>query len=269
MCIAILQKAGEELSKETFYQCWRRNPDGAGLMFANHGEIRIYKELDSVDKFYNTYKRVLASEAKGRDMVVHFRIATHGSIVKRNCHPFRINQRIAFAHNGIIHNVSTKRYKDASDTRVFAKEVLSQLPDGFETCQATMRMVEEFIGRSKLILLDNKGNSSIANEHMGEWVGDIWFSNGSHVCSKPVNKSFDKWEANASGTKFTFKDPKKSSKPKNVTKAYKTANTRNIQPDQREFWTAEEIADRRGAEKAKKSAAQPFPRPCLVKRGGR
>ena len=258
MCIAILQKAGEELSKETFYQCWRRNPDGAGLMFANHGEIRIYKELDSVDKFYKTYKRVLASEAKGRDVVVHFRIATHGSIVKQNCHPFRINERIAFAHNGIIHNVSTERYKDLSDTRVFAKEVLSQLPDGFETCQATMRMVEEFIGRSKLILLDNKGNSSIANEHMGEWVDGIWFSNGSHVCQKPANTyDMGKWVKNASGTQFTLKESKKASKPKKASKkvtkkmpsdcmVYKTANTRNTQPQQTKFWTKEEVAKRYG-----------------------
>ena len=260
MCIAILQKAGEQLSKETFYQCWEKNPDGAGLMFANHGEIRIYKEIDSVDKFYKTYKRVLKSEAKGRDMVIHFRIATHGSIVKENCHPFRINERIAFAHNGIIRNVSTARYIDASDTRVFAKEVLSQLPDGFETCQATMRLVEEFIGQSKLLLLDNKGNASIANEHMGQWVDGIWFSNGSHVCQKPVSKyDFNKWEKNASGTKFTLKASKASNGPKNVTKkgkkgekapydcvVYKTANTRSTQPQQTKFWTKEEVAKRYG-----------------------
>ena len=260
MCIAILQKAGEQLSEETFYQCWERNPDGAGLMFAKGGEIRIYKEIDSVDKFYKTYKRLVKSEAKGRDMVIHFRIATHGSVIKDNCHPFRINERIAFVHNGIIRNVSTARYIDASDTRVFAKEVLSELPDGFETCQATMRLVEEFIGHSKLILLDNKGNTSIANEHMGQWVDGIWFSNGSHVCHAPVKGyGMGKWVKNASGTKSTFKAPKKSNGPKNVTKkgkknekapydcvVYKTANTRSTQPQQTKFWTKEEVAKRYG-----------------------
>lgn len=44
--------------------------------------------------------------------ILHFRLATHGSIRKANCHPFRIND-VCFAHNGIL---SVQPMKDRTDS---------------------------------------------------------------------------------------------------------------------------------------------------------
>jgi hypothetical protein len=185
MCIAVYQPKGEKLSKEKFYACFDRNPDGFGLMFAKGGKIHICKMLDSAEKAYAVYSRLHKREARGKNMVLHFRIATHGSVNKKNCHPFRINARLALVHNGIISAVDTRKYQDMSDTRVFAKEILAKLPPFFEWDEPIMRLIEEFIGHSKLIIMDSKGVAHIVNERMGEWVDGMWFSNNSH-CPKKV-----------------------------------------------------------------------------------
>ena len=46
--------------------------------------------------------------------IIHFRLATHGSIKKANCHPFNIGQ-VYFAHNGIL-SVRPMRDKTDSET---------------------------------------------------------------------------------------------------------------------------------------------------------
>ena len=46
--------------------------------------------------------------------IMHFRLATHGSIKKANCHPFNIND-VYFAHNGIL-SVRPMRDKTDSET---------------------------------------------------------------------------------------------------------------------------------------------------------
>tara|TARA_Y100000310_G_scaffold318374_1_gene372330 strand:+ start:1715 stop:2503 length:789 start_codon:yes stop_codon:yes gene_type:complete len=185
MCIAVYQPKGKKLSKEKFHECFSRNPDGFGLMFAKGGKIHIYKTLDDVERAYSVYSRLHKREARGKNMVLHFRIATHGSVNKKNCHPFRINERLALVHNGVISAVDTHKYKDMSDTRVFAKEILAKLPPFFEWDEPIMRLIEEFIGRSKLIIMDSAGMAHIVNEGMGEWVDGMWFSNSSH-CPKKV-----------------------------------------------------------------------------------
>ena len=243
MCIAVYQPEGKKLSKETFYQCYHRNPDGFGMMFAKKGEIKIYKTLDGPDKAYALYSKLRKGEGRGKNMVLHFRIATHGSVNKENCHPFRVNKHLALAHNGIIHAVDTRNYKDMSDTRVFAKEILAKLPNFFEWEEPITRLIEEFIGHSKLILLDDEGMAHIYNEHMGEWADGIWFSNGSYCTPAPlkVPARFTTHAPMVSAKKKT-RSPSKvaAQKPgpvKNVTKAYKTANYRTTQ---KTFWTAED-----------------------------
>tara|TARA_R100000234_G_scaffold109729_1_gene81714 strand:- start:528 stop:1262 length:735 start_codon:yes stop_codon:yes gene_type:complete len=242
MCIAVYQPKGKKLSKDTFYQCYDRNPDGFGMMFAHKGKIKIYKTLDGPDKAYALYNKLRKGEGRGQNMVLHFRIATHGSVNEANCHPFRVNDHLALVHNGIIHAVDTYSYKDMSDTRVFAKEILAKLPNFFEWEEPITRLIEEFIGQSKLILLDEEGMAHIYNEHMGEWADGIWFSNKSYCVSAfKVPAKFISHAPMVSAKKKTRSSSKgaayKSGPVKNVTKAYKTANYRTTQ---KTFWTAED-----------------------------
>lgn len=181
MCVAILNKKGVTLKKDLLKACWDNNNDGAGLAYPKDGRIEIFKELKSFDKFYDEYAAI-REEYRG-NMLLHFRIATHGAVTEENCHPFLVSDTLAFVHNGVISNVGAS--KDKSDTKCFNEKVLQLLPEGFTDNAGIKLLVEEFIGHSKLAFLDAEGNYSIYNEAKGVWDMDCWFSNVSYK-PKPV-----------------------------------------------------------------------------------
>ena len=56
MCIAILNNKGK-LTKETIYNCWDNNPDGAGFTYWNGSELVVIKELQSKKRFFKLYSQ--------------------------------------------------------------------------------------------------------------------------------------------------------------------------------------------------------------------
>ena len=53
MCIIINKPKGIEMpSKEILRNCFTRNSDGAGLMYALNGKVQIHKGFMTFDKFY-------------------------------------------------------------------------------------------------------------------------------------------------------------------------------------------------------------------------
>src|SRR6185369_9475158 len=101
MCIAILNKTEKELSKKTLKTCWRNNNDGAGLLYVENGELKVFKELTNFKTLFREYRRIL-EEIKPKYIVLHFRIATSGGINIENCHPFLVDEKLGFVHNGVI-----------------------------------------------------------------------------------------------------------------------------------------------------------------------
>ena len=99
MCIICYVPQERTLSEDAFENCWDNNPDGGGMMWSEDGCIKTYKSL-SVDNFKDKYYK--KSKENASDIVLHFRIGTHGSNTIRNCHPFKISDRYAFCHNGIL-----------------------------------------------------------------------------------------------------------------------------------------------------------------------
>mgnify|MGYP003135485084 CR=1 FL=1 len=179
MCIAILKPHKETISKDTLETCFNNNSDGAGYMFAKDNRLQFFKGFFTFEKFYESYKRNVVDNDNPMS-AIHFRITTHGLSDKSNCHPFKINENLGFIHNGVINMVETHKIK--SDTSMFNNRVLKHLPKGFIRNQAITSLIEESIGSSKLVFLDNKGNYLISNENLGEWKNNIWFSNDSHEC---------------------------------------------------------------------------------------
>ena len=176
MCIAILNKKQSVLEKETLRNCWIANQDGAGMLYVKEGQMVIFKELKSFDRFYKQYLK--AKEVTPFDMILHFRITTHGNTDLKNCHPFLVNSKLGFAHNGIL---DVDADKDKSDTRVFNETVLRNLPRTFYKNQAILFLLDEFCSGSKLVFLDNKGYSAIVNEGDGETDNEgNWYSNSSY-----------------------------------------------------------------------------------------
>jgi len=188
MCIILAKPASKEVSKETLLECWNSNSDGAGYMYNANGTLRIKKGFFSFDSFYQSYKDSVVG--RNRKAVIHFRIKTHGEVNKENCHPFNVNTDVAFAHNGIISNVSTKDNKDFSDTWHFNEKILKPLvtkyPDILENPECQM-LLDAFIGASKLAFLTAQDKMFIVNHEAGVFDDGVWYSNRSYLPAKVYN----------------------------------------------------------------------------------
>lgn len=221
MCIAILNTKGVTLKRELLNNCWKNNGDGAGMLYAKDGQMQVFKEMSSFDNFYNEYLRVRKQVSK-QNIVLHFRISTHGKVNETNCHPFLVTDQLGFVHNGMIYDVP--RSDDFSDTYMFNEEVLKNLKDDFEYNETMLDMLASFIGSgSKLIFLNSDDDFAIVNEKAGHWNMECWFSNSSYkqvndwvdYGGKKVKKSsfgygYGSYDYGSYGTYNNYQAPKKS-----------------------------------------------------------
>ena len=191
MCIAILKKDGVNVPQSQLEESFMSNPDGSGYLFANNGKLSVKKGFFTFDDFIDNYSRDM-ERFNNPVSIIHFRITTHGLTNKLNCHPFLINDSLGFAHNGIINFVSD--HKKKSDTMMFKREILQQLPDNFIYNDTIIKLIEESIGNSKLVFLNSQGDYKIANETAGHWNDEktIWYSNKSY-CESPTQTWVNAW----------------------------------------------------------------------------
>ena len=180
MCIAILQKSGAKtLTEDVIQNCYNNNDDGSGIAYVdekNNIQVKKYRELDT---FVDQYTQLHKKYGNTTPFMVHSRIGTHGTNDgTTNVHPFWVNSDMVFCHNGIISNV--KDDKKLSDTQVFNRDILQQLPNLWVKNPATIGMMSKFIGNSKLIFLSSDRTFKIVNKQMGHWVDKTWFSNSSY-----------------------------------------------------------------------------------------
>ena len=176
MCIAVYKKKGVTIPIKTLKECYTRNPDGAGFMYVDNGKLEVTKGYFTFDEFWQAYKKHQTKQA-----VLHFRIKTHGPIDAENCHPFVINDKFAFVHNGVISGFGNDKF---SDTLEFNSSIIKPMVAkwGIEAMfeEPVKELIEARIGYSKLIFLDNEGNYDIFNEDKGTWDNNVWFSNTSY-----------------------------------------------------------------------------------------
>lgn len=197
MCVMIVQEPNVELSKELLKQCFDNNSHGCGYTFAKDGAIYYNKTLD-FEEFYESYSK---DREANQDLyfLVHFRLATHGEVNLDNAHPFVVNDKMIMMHNGTINNCTPAKGDVRSDSKVFAEDIIANLPDGWEDNRACMELVEKYIGASKVLTLTNDGNITIFNEHLGNEYLGCWFSNYSYykdtrsiVKARPTHGVFEK-----------------------------------------------------------------------------
>lgn len=107
MCIIIVKQAGAKLPKKNILETAAKlNPHGFG--FATNGQM--FKTLD-FNEFYNVLTQTATTE---NALIMHFRLATHGSIKQSNCHPFfDADTGIYFAHNGVLSYPSVNDQTDS------------------------------------------------------------------------------------------------------------------------------------------------------------
>lgn len=179
MCIAILNSSST-IDKITFMTCWENNPDGAGIAYIENNAIKILKEMDFPERLYRSYAKLRKNNFA--PMIIHFRIATSGTVDEDNCHPFPVHPGMVMAHNGILENIPVERGSKVNDTRIFINDILSLLPEDFTQNTGIQRLLSGFIGDSKLLFLDKNGNYNLINESLGHWdeAHENWFSNYSY-----------------------------------------------------------------------------------------
>jgi predicted glutamine amidotransferase len=173
MCVIIIKEAGQPLPpRKTLQDAWRVNPDGAGYMYPLDGEVVIRKGFMSFEQLYSSLRQTFAQY--GLDtvpVVIHFRIATHGSVNRANTHPFpvcsdpvRLSARKTYAHIGLAHNGTIDGFGDRalgqSDTMDFTKAVvwpLKRLSGVDMLTRPEIRPILNAAAGSKLALLDGAG----------------------------------------------------------------------------------------------------------------
>lgn len=179
MCIAILNtKKGGMLKESSIYNSWANNDMGGGLLWNKNGRLNVFKTKE-YSEFISMYQS-LRSDEDVQNIVLHFRIATSGYDGMHNIHPFLVTNNLGFVHNGVINGLGDKDY---SDTYYF-NEMLKNLHGNFLKNSTIIEFIENYIGYSKLVFLDNNGRYKIINEHYGHWSGNNWYSNDSY---KSVN----------------------------------------------------------------------------------
>lgn len=131
MCVICYKPKGAKLpSRDTLETCFINNPHGAGYAIWRDGKKHLYYKKGFFD-FDSLYTALLSEKINDKDIVgVHFRIATHGALEPKNCHPFFVSAekespfsvqgscKSVLFHNGIL-NKKYSYKKDVSDTYLF------------------------------------------------------------------------------------------------------------------------------------------------------
>ena len=181
MCVIAVKPAGVKWPPVKYLRnCYWSNPDGAGLAWVDAKGLHIKKG-------YFTWASLQQEFAALRDypVILHCRIATHGSVSTQNCHPFLLSNGVAMAHNGII-DVEPMD-KDMTDSETFGKRFIEKFTLEELGQPHIKELLELSIGYSKIALLSKDGTITILNEHLGDTFKGVLFSNESFEDRRKYN----------------------------------------------------------------------------------
>jgi hypothetical protein len=188
MCIACVLPKDTDISEKEFENCWENNPDGGGYCYLSEGGVMVVKKSLKLDDFKKMWKEDFAAHKDHSTFLLHFRVKSVGDVCLDNCHPFKVNPKVAMIHNGTLHNVNPPKESKKSDTAEFA-EWLSTLPHNFLRNPTIVKFINNYIGNSnKLVFLDTTGSYWIFNETGGTVDKERWFSNNSFRFGKVLPK---------------------------------------------------------------------------------
>ena len=166
MCLIIASPIGvSPIPRREFVLANQDNPHGIGLACWHQGKAIIVKTF-SVGKALATYSRWRKLK---RDVIVHFRWATHGKVCKELCHPFLTKSGIPLMHNGMIARLFPFTDKDNSDTKVLAGLMDEWGIDSFKTLDSLI----EYAGSGNRFAAIGPFGISVAG---GQWVANRWYS---------------------------------------------------------------------------------------------
>lgn len=146
MCVIMYKKIDEKNFLDSdIKNAMLTNSDGFSLTVLN-GQNQVVKMIKTLDsqafwRFYNFYKE----KSDYYSFIFHFRIATNGAIVEKNCHPFQ-NDNYILWHNGVISEFSAN--KNIVDSKQFLNKYFKK--------NMNKKQIEKIINHNKV-----KGNKFI------------------------------------------------------------------------------------------------------------
>lgn len=180
MCIIIVANKNKKIPNEHIKLASELNCDGFGISASVNNKLFVYKSIsinsDDIIKLYNSIRQVATG-----DIVLHFRLATHGDVSDKLCHPFYVNKDLVMFHNGVIRDSISgynEHNKNESDTKAFVNNALKNFKKGFQNNKTIMNMINETLGEyNKLCFLDNTGKTTYTSS--SKWVeyNGILYSN--------------------------------------------------------------------------------------------
>ena len=113
MCvICYVPKGVKTPSLKTLKEMHEANPHGMGFCTPS----LYYRGMS-----FHAFLLQLEKRDINEPLLMHFRLATHGSVRRGNCHPFYDKRTdVYFAHNGIV---NIKPYKDRTDSETVFRAV--------------------------------------------------------------------------------------------------------------------------------------------------
>lgn len=170
MCVVIVKPAGVSMPSEAVLRAaYMTNPHGCGFVSENH----YFRSLD-----FNAFMAHIAKVRDDEACIIHFRLATHGSVKKANCHPFR-NGDVFFAHNGIL---DITPQGDMTDSQTAFNRIIYPVISCYGWRSRMVDSVAKVIaGSSKFAML--KGNDIVM---VGDFIHDYdgcYYSNMRWTCN--------------------------------------------------------------------------------------
>lgn len=158
MCVIIVKPAGIRMpSKDTLKMAYLANPHGCGFASTNHA----FKSLS-----YAEFLDRLAEVGDDEACIIHFRLATHGSIRRSNCHPFE-KGGIYFAHNGVL---DIKPDGDMTDSETAFLRIIHPVAKKYGIgSRETAEAVRRIIGFSKFAMMES---GSYEIKTFGRFIAD-------------------------------------------------------------------------------------------------
>ena len=130
MCIIIVKPQGVKLPSDNLLRrAAACNRDGFGFMT----EDGVVYHSMNIDLFLAVLHRC---ESKDKAVAIHFRMATHGSVSLKNCHPFNYRNEIIMMHNGVL-PIESKN--DMTDSEIYLHKVGEKVLRGGLTSPAAAK----------------------------------------------------------------------------------------------------------------------------------
>ena len=198
MCNILYKNQDQKMPSEKILRSmWRKNPDGAGVMWKVKGSrfVGYQKGFMSLEELMEWLGRCHFNEV-ACEVAIHMRIATHGGISEGNTHPFPVDAKAnphklrdercthVLMHNGVLPIAPRKEnWSDSAELAHRAAEVNPEDPMKF------FWAVDEFVRNNRIVVFGPEG-ARFFGDNWKEGGGGYLYANLNHEYSEFFSHGF-------------------------------------------------------------------------------